>query len=224
MRQIKAHDTALRGLALRLLFAVAVTSCSDVDGGGGAPTAVLRPTEQPSETDAENYHYWHMFDVAAGSIEAEVSILGQEAAQRVKVDISADLVPAIDSGYWAGTSYMGACDQPNSMGCKAKPPFIASHCVMGKWGVIGTSQASATVTWSFASSSRSSSRSSYCPPDESVDQPPGPPPGSGSGGGGGGSGTVVCYEVWLVWPDGRYPDVFLGYACFQKDGEGGEFE
>lgn len=40
------------------------------------------------------------------------------------------------------------------------------------------------------------------------------PPGGGGGGGGGGSGgDDICYEVWLHWPDGSHPDVYLGLVC-----------
>ena len=43
-----------------------------------------------------------------------------------------------------------------------------------------------------------------------IQTPPSPPDGGGGGGSGGGGG--VCYEIWLVWPDGY--EVQIGEICF----------
>lgn len=147
----------------------------------------------------------------------EASVEQKASFIRATVDATITARNANDGGGAGSTHVVNQCSISNAFFCTTFD-FIPDYCHAdphtgeGAPGATAKGDGTYSASWKDLSASLSLHATDQCPAKVISYR-------GGSDGGGSVTGAgEVCYEAWLVYPDGSHPDQYIGIVCFSGAG------
>ena len=224
MRHTKSRLRRSSVPVLALLIVAASTSGCTRESTLGDPTRIMHPGTATSDDIVDPVSLFGaitgkmILGLSTGSMGVynEASVEQKASYIRATIDATITARNANDGGGAGSTHVVNQCSISNAFFCTTFD-FIPDYCHAdpytgeGAPGATGSGDGTYAANWKELSASLALHVTDQCPAKlVSYRGGTGSTEGTGAG--------QVCYEAWLVYPDGSHPDQYIGIVCFSGAG------